>query len=186
MRALILDEDAGERLLEPFAAAAERVPVTGAGEALVAVGAATVLASTGAGGDPSALLTEWGDAMVEAGFEDYRRTAFALACVAHGSDRALHAVAGEPLRFVPDDDFGPDTLSFARYVAAAAELRADGEDVAGAWTSFVAWFPTRLQTRGLDWPELLHGGYAVYTRIAGYEPHEVLEAIREFVREVAE
>lgn len=87
--------------------------------------------------------------------------------------------------FVPGEEFGPDFQEFARYLVKAARAEARAEDVAPAWTSFVEYFPLRLQAGSVSWLDLLWGGYGMYTRVAGHRPGEVAQAIHEFVHEVA-
>lgn len=194
--ALLITEDRmlRERLLPPLTPMLQRaLPATEEDsliDGLGLVSCATLLAAAGAAGDldPGSVLERWIPAAVDAEVDvsDGYRTSCALACAAHGFDNALFELVGEPpMPFVPGASFGPDARSFARYVAAAAAERATVDEIKTAWTSFVAFLPTRLQTGGLRWTDLLFAGYAAYVRIAGFAPDEVLDLIREFVREMA-
>jgi hypothetical protein len=191
--ALIRCDDASlrARLLEPLPpllerarrVAADDVPIVGLG--ITASG--TLLASAGLGDDPRPLLEPWIPRAIaaRAALGDTDLTTLALACAALGFDDAVHDVLSEPpLRYEPHASFGPDARSYARYLVAAAAAGATADEIARAWTSLVSYVPVRLETRGLRWTDLLFAGYGTYARIAGNEPHEVLDAINAFVRDL--
>jgi hypothetical protein len=192
---LIRDDDEAlqRRLLEPLAAPADRArrmapeaPINGG---LGAAACATLLAAGGHGDDPAPVLEPWLPFVTEnlPRLDDTERTGYALACAALGLDDGLHEVLHQPpMPYVPGATFGPDARSFARHISAAAAASAPLEDFSPAFTSFVAYFPVRLEAGGLSWSDLLFGGYGAFHRIAGYERGEVLDALRRFVREVAE
>jgi hypothetical protein len=164
--------------------AAVDVPLNGLG----ATACATLLAATGSDLDPAPVLEPWiPRALADVvGLGDGRRTTYALACAALGFDDAVHEILHEPrLTFVPRESFGPDARSFARYVSASVTANAAIDDFSPAFTSFVGYFPARLETGGLRWTDLLFAAYGAFRRVAGYEPGEVLDALREFVRKVA-
>lgn len=180
--------DAVERLLPPLIerAAAEEGATATSGRGLVA--AAVLLAGQG-GPDPRSVLADVAPAALAtlATVSDENVVDWALACVALGADDdVLRFVGGAIAPFEPGLAFGPDKPSFARYLVAAAAAGASAEDVNAAWTSFVADFPDALEARSVRWSCLLHAGYAVYTRFAGYPREEVVTAIRSFVHAVAE
>ena len=157
------------------------------GRGLVAAG--VLLAALGDDTDAEDVLAEWIDVAVRdaSTVSDADRHDFALACAALGQDdRVVDLVGGTIPTFEAGKVFGPDKPSFARYLVAAAEADAPVADVVPAWTSFVLDFPAALQTGSVRWSCLLHAGYAVYTRVAGREPAEVMTSIREFVAEMLE
>ena len=180
------------RLLERLAPLVGRARQAAPKESLVGglgeVGCAVLLAATGEGPEPEPALADWIDVVLGAGagLRDRDRISYALACAALGLDDAVSELLGaEPMRYEPDREYGPDAGSYARYLVAAAQAGAPAEEFGAAWTSFVAIFPTRLETGGLMMMDLLFAGYGAYERIFGYERDEILDGIHGFVREVA-
>lgn len=178
-------------LLDPLPSIVERaarvadedVPVVGLG----VTACATVLASAGMGGDPRPFLEPWVPRAIAEGPDlgDGYRTTYAFACAALGFDDAVHELLYEPpLPFEPDESFGPDARAYARYLVAAAAADAPPDAISRAWTSFVSYVPVRLETGGLRWSDLLFAAFGTSTRIVGVEPHEVLESLRTFVRDL--
>lgn len=194
LRALVISDDPSvrERLLEPVVAildpAVEAAEPARVVDGLGLVRAAALRAAAGLGGDPGEILERFLPAALAPGatLADRTRTSYALACAATGFDDAVHELVREPpLAFAPDAVFEADARSFARYVVAAAREDATSDDIAAAWTSFVAFVPVRIETDGLMWSDLLFGGMGAYHRVAGFPAGQVLDLIREFVREMA-
>ena len=192
--AVVISDDPSvrERLLGPMGAIVERsVPATPPDRLIDGLGlveAAALRSVAGFGGDAGAVLERWlpGALAPDAGLPDRERTTYALASAATGFDDAVPELVGEPaLAFAPGASFGPDARTFARYVVAAAAENASSDEISTAWTSFVAFVPARLETGGLGWTDLLFAGMAAYQRVAGFPAGQVLELIREFVREMA-
>jgi hypothetical protein len=190
---LILDDpSARERLLGPMGAIVDRsVPATPPDRSIDGLGlveAAALRSAAGFGGDAGAVLERWlpGALAPDAGLPDRERTTYALASAATGFDDAVLELVGEPpLAFAPGASFGPDARSFARHIVAAVAEEASSNEVSTAWTSFVAFVPARIETGGLGWTDLLFAGTAAYQRVAGFPAGQVLDLIREFVRELA-
>lgn len=162
-------------------------------EALSLVTSATLLAATGheAAKDAraAALIKRWLPEIVKRckKLEDRDRLSWALACAAFGFDDEsvkIAPLAGKRVAFSPDQSFGPDMVSFAHYVAAAAAAGAQASDLERAWSSFVAQFPTSLESDEVDWPAFLLAGYAIYARIGGGAPAQVFAQIRASVGKV--
>jgi hypothetical protein len=189
---IVDDQSVRERLLGPMGAIVERsVPAT-APDALIdglgLVEAAALRSAAGFGGDAGAVLERWlpGALAPDAILPTRKPTTYALASAATGFDDAVLELVGEPpLAFAPGASFGPDARSFARYVVAAAAEDASSNEISAAWTSFVAFVPARIETGGLGWTDLLFAGMAAYQRVAGFPAGQVLDLIREFVREMA-
>lgn len=138
--------------------------------------------------DPGGLLDAWIPVVLDAGadLEQRNRISYALACSAHRCDETVFELLfEEPEPFEPGQHFGFDAGAYARYLAAAVRAGASAEDFGPAWTSFVASFPTRLETGGLQMLDLLFAGYGAYSHIFGHEPREILAAVHGYVREMA-
>lgn len=192
---LVCNEDGpfGSSLLEPLPPLLERarrvspadMPLGGLGMTACAV----LLASVGADDDPRDVLAPWAPRAIAEGPDlgDNDRTTYALACAALGFDEAVHELVGEPpVTYEPNASFGPDARTYARYLVAAAAAGAPPNEIARSWTSFVSYFPVRLETRGLTWSDLLFAGYGTYARVVGNEPGEVMGSICTFVRDLVE
>jgi hypothetical protein len=192
--AVLVSEDPSvrERLLGPMGAIVERsVPATPPDALIDGLGlveAAALRSAAGFGGDAGAVLERWlpGVLAPDAILPSRKPTTYALASAATGFDDAvLELVGGPPLAFAPGAKFGPDAQSFARYIVAAAAENASSDEISTAWTSFVAFVPARIETGGLGWTDLLFAGMGAYQRVAGFPAGQVLDLIREFVREMA-
>lgn len=194
LRALLIVDDgsARERLLAPFGDLVTRaLDATETGSPIEGLGlirGAALCWAAGTGGDAGPVLERWLPAALapDAGLPDQERTSYALACAAMGYDDAVFELVDEPPpAFAPGASFGPDARTFARYVVAAVDEGASSDDVSTAWTSFVAFVPVRVETGGLRWTDLLFGGLGAYHRVAGFPAGQVVDLIREFVRELA-
>ena len=112
-----------------------------------------------------------------------RHTLSLAACAAPDVTLVTAFVGGSlPATFVPGESFGFDVPSFARYLASAIDRGGEYLDVEPAWHDFVHRFPYKLDTRMLDWADLMWAGRVVLGTIGDLGEDWIAREIHETVR----